>query len=56
LKAGELRAIDLAKLYGLATSSIYRWRKLFGAEPPIENGCDGTRQRLFEMPIYAKTD
>lgn len=36
LEAGELRAIDLAKLYGVATSSVYRWKKQFGTEPPIE--------------------
>lgn len=36
LEAGELRAIDLAKLYGVATSSVYRWRKEFGTRPPIE--------------------
>jgi len=36
LEAGELRAVDLARLYGLATSSVYRWRKLYGKESPIE--------------------
>lgn len=36
LEAGELRAIDLARLYGVATSSVYRWRKEFGTEPPVE--------------------
>lgn len=36
LEAGKVRAIDLARLYGLATSSVYRWKKLYGAEPPLE--------------------